>query len=432
MMNVLVIGAGGVGESICALFDRRKNADEWLGKVVLADYDFEKAKEAAAKQRNKDRFIAEQVDALKREDLVRLARKYEIGYMVHCLVTEGFTSVIMDACLECNCHFVDMALTETLRDPDDPTVIIQELGHEEFLKSKAFEEKGLYAMVGCGVEPGMVDYFARFAEKHFFDEIEELHVRDGSNLRHPTNELVFGFSVATTLMECLYGPHLYDYEKGIYSAEPLTLTEEFWLPGGIGMTRMSAVEHSEPFNMSQHIKGLKKADFKIGYGQDFEDAMKYLKQLGLLSDRKVILRGKEVKPVDLLVDLLGAVSPEPKKIGQELVGKTCAGLWVVGRKDGMERQVYIYQVADNQECIEKYGTPAVVAQTAVVPAIIVELTAKGEMEGPFGVRLSEEFNPMPVLELLEEYEFPAGVLEMESEYREKIEREQFKQPFSNV
>ena len=74
MMNVLVIGAGGVGESICALFDRRKNADEWLGKVVLADYDFEKAKEAAAKQRNKDRFIAEQVDALKKEDLVRLAR----------------------------------------------------------------------------------------------------------------------------------------------------------------------------------------------------------------------------------------------------------------------------------------------------------------------------------------------------------------------
>ena len=91
------------------------------------------------------------------------------------------------------------------------------------------------------------------------------------------------------------------------------------------MTRMSAVEHSEPFNMSQHIKGLKKADFKIGYGQDFEDAMKYLKQLGLLSDRKVILRGKEVKPVDLLVDLLGAVSPEPKKLARSWWEKLVQG-----------------------------------------------------------------------------------------------------------
>lgn len=429
MMNVLVIGAGGVGESVCALFARRKNAEEWLGKVVLADYDYEKAKEAAERMGDPKMFIAEQVDALKKDEIVALARKYNIGYMVHCLVTEGFTTVIMDACLECDCHFVDMALTETIRELDDPTVIIQELGFEEFKKSDAFEEKELYAMVGCGVEPGMVDYFARFAERHFFDEIDELYVRDGSNLRHPANELVFGFSVTTTLMECLYGPHLYDHQKGIYSAEPLTLAEEFWLPGGIGMTRMSAVEHSEPFNMSRHIKGLKKADFKIGYGQQFEDAMKYLKQLGLLSAEKVTVRGKELKPVDALIDLLGAVSPEPKKVGQELMGKTCAGLWVKGKKDGLERQVYLYQVADNQECIQKYGTPAVVAQTAVVPAIIVELTAKGQMEGPFGVRLSEEFNPMPVLKLLDDYGFPAGVLEMESEYREKREQEVFKMPF---
>ena len=97
-----------------------------------------------------------------------------------------------------------------------------------------------------------------------------------------------------------------------------------------------------------------------------------------------------------------------------------------GKKDGKERQVYIYQVADNQECVKKYGTPAVVAQTAVVPAIVVELVARGKMEGPFGVRVSEEFNPMPVLALLEEYEFPAGVYEMESEYREELEKNAFK------
>ena len=425
-MKVLVLGAGGVGESICALFKRRKNTNEWLEKVILADYDYEKAAEAVKKLDDTEMFVAEQVDALNKDEVIALARKYDVGFMVHCLVTEGFTEVIMDACLECECHFVDMALSETVRDSEDPTKIIQELGHREFLKSNDFEERGLYALVACGVEPGMIDYFARYAENNLFDEIDGLYVRDGSNLTHPSSELVFGFSVGTTLMECLYGPHLYSEEKGIYSDEPLTHTEDFWLPGGIGMTRMSAVEHSEPLNMSRHIKGIKDADFKIGYGKEFEDAKKYLKQLGLLSDTEVELKGKKIIPVNALIDLLSVVSPEPKKIGQELIGKTCAGVWVKGRKDGKERQVYIYQVADNQECVNKYGTPAVVAQTAVVPAIVVELVARGKMEGPFGVRVSEEFNPIPVLELLEEYEFPAGVYEMESEYRESREKEVFK------
>ena len=425
-MKVLVLGAGGVGESICALFKRRSNTKNWLEKVILADYDYAKAVRAVEKLDEPDMFVAEQVNALNKDEVVAVARKYDVGFMVHCLVTEGFTEVIMDACLECGCHFVDMALSETIRDPEDQTKIIQELGHNEFLKSDDFEKKNLYGLVACGVEPGMIDYFARYAENNLFDEIEGLYVRDGSNLTHPSSDLVFGFSVSTTLMECLYGPHLYSAEKGIYSADPLTYTEDFWLPGGIGMTRMSAVEHSEPLNMSRHIKGIKEANFKIGYGKDFEDAMKYLSQLGLLSNSEVELHGEKIIPVNVLIDLLGAVSPEPKEIGLELIGKTCAGLWVKGKKDGKERQVYIYQVADNQECVKKYGTPAVVAQTAVVPAIVVELVARGKMEGPFGVRVSEEFNPMPVLALLEEYEFPAGVYEMESEYREELEKNAFK------
>ena len=154
--------------------------------------------------------------------------------------------------------------------------------------------------------------------------------------------------------------------------------------------------------------------------------MKYLKELGLLSNKEIELKGKKIVPVNALIDLLEVVAPEPKEIGQALIGKTCAGLWVKGKKAGMERQVYIYQVADNQGCVKKYGTPAVVAQTAVVPAIVVELVARGKMEGPFGVRVSEEFNPMPVLALLEPYGFPAGIHEMESEYREAKEEENFK------
>ena len=44
--------------------------------------------------------------------------------------------------------------------------------------------------------------------------------------------------------------------------------------------------------------------------------------------------------------------------------------------------IHIYQVADNQDCIEKYTTNSVVAQTAVGPVIMMELVAKGIWKDP--------------------------------------------------
>jgi saccharopine dehydrogenase-like NADP-dependent oxidoreductase len=112
-----------------------------------------------------------------------------------------------------------------------------------------------------------------------------------------------------------------------------------------------------------------------------------------------------------------------RDVGLSLVGKTCAGVWVKGKKDGMTREVYIYQVADNQECIERLNCPAVTAQTACCPVIVTGLIAEGKIEGPYGARVSEEYSPEPVLSRLADYGFPAGILEMESEYREHLEEQ---------
>jgi saccharopine dehydrogenase (NAD+, L-lysine forming) len=49
-------------------------------------------------------------------------------------------------------------------------------------------------------------------------------------------------------------------------------------------------------------------------------------------------------------------------------GKTCAGTWVTGTgKDGNARDVYLYHVSDNDECMARYGSQAVVLQTALNP-----------------------------------------------------------------
>ncbi len=102
-----------------------------------------------------------------------------------------------------------------------------------------------------------------------------------------------------------------------------------------------------------------------------------------------------------------------------MIGKGCAGTWVKGTKDGMKRSVYLYQVADNQECNKKYTTNSVVAQTAVGPVIMLELVAKGiwKLEGVHG---PESFDPDPFVERLAKYEFPGGIREMGSEYADAM------------
>ena len=47
---------------------------------------------------------------------------------------------------------------------------------------------------GSGVEPGMVNVFARYAGDYLFDSIAELNVRDGDNLSVDGYDIAFGFS----------------------------------------------------------------------------------------------------------------------------------------------------------------------------------------------------------------------------------------------
>ena len=103
--------------------------------------------------------------------------------------------------------------------------------------------------------------------------------------------------------------------------------------------------------------------------------------------------------------------PDPARLGDKMEGKTCAGTWVKGTKDGHPRQVYLYQVADNAACMKRWGCQAVVAQTAFSPVIGWDLIEHGKWKG-VGVLGPEAFVSEPFMEKMTEYEFPFGMTEM--------------------
>ena len=136
---------------------------------------------------------------------------------------------------------------------------------------------------------------------------------------------------------------------------------------------------------------------------------------------------EKIKVGDVMVsprDVLAAAAPDPNEIGKRYVGKTAAGTWVRGKKDGMVREVYLYQVADNQECVEKYDNQVVQSQTAFTPVITLELLAAGKLgshhgDPKAGVHNPEAFCADDFVGLLEPYEFAGGLLEMPSEYKSR-------------
>jgi saccharopine dehydrogenase-like NADP-dependent oxidoreductase len=305
---------------------------------------------------------------------------------------------------------MDMAMTLSSPHPTDPFHQPGiKLGDYQFERSAAWQAKGLLALVGLGVEPGMADVFARYAQDHLFDEIEEIGVRDGSNIQIDGYEFAPNFSIWTTIEECLNPPVIWEAGKGWFTTAPFSEHETFEFPEGIGKIDVVNVEHEEVLLMPRWIKA-RRVTFKYGLGNQFIDVLKTLHTLNLDRKERIEVKGVQVAPRDVVAACL----PNPAHLGDRMHGKTCAGTWVKGIKNGQPREVYLYQVADNAQCMQRWGCQAVVAQTAFGAVIGWDLIEHGLWKGR-GVLGPEAFDAVPFMEKMAEYEFPYGVREMTPE-----------------
>jgi len=422
-MKVLIVGSGGVGESTAAIAKFRDPKGEIFETMVMADYDPARAQAASKRLGDEQRFPAERVDAGDVDAVVALARKYDVDVL--CTFTHiEYNLTMLQAALKAGVHHMDASTSFSTPHPTDPfnTCGDKILGDEEFAMGPQFEKIGKLALAGFGVEPGMSDWYCRYAADHFFDEIDEIGVRDGANLEIPGFKgISFGFNIWMTIEECTNPAVVWERERGFYTVPPLSDPEPFYLPEGIGWVDCAHVEHEEVIHIGHYerlLKGVKKATFKYALGQEFIDAMEVFKSVNMHKASPINVKGVTVRPRDVIV----AAAPDPNEIGKRYIGQTCAGIWAKGRKDGKERQVYLYQVADNQESVGRFGTQGVVAQTAFPGVIALELLATGKLQGyrgnpEGGVFPAQAFSCDDFVQLQAEYGFPGGVLEMDSEYK---------------
>lgn len=411
-MRMMLVGAGAVGESILKVLKWRDPAGEWLEYVLVSDFDLHRAQEVAGKLNGDARFDAVEVDATDKEGMKQLIRMHRIDFLMD--AAPPFASnYIFDAAYETGIDYGNMGTWSVPMEHPAYGLGIENSYTEpmtkyNFDRFEAWNKKGNMAVICMGIDPGVVNVFAKYAATELLDELREVHVKDGGNLSVPDadpDDIMFGFNVWTVLDEVMNPNVEYDASRGGFLVEKPFAGREIWeMPDGVGKNTLVKVEHEEVVTMPKYLKqyGLQRATFKISLDENLITALKVIDKLGLRSIHPVRVGEKEVVPRDVVA----ACAPQPKDIGNEMIGEMLVGVQCVGRKNEQDKAYFLYQAFDNQKSMERWGSQAVVAQTGFGAALAIELIGRGIWREA-GVFSPEYFDPIPFMKLMDEtgYEY---------------------------
>jgi len=402
-MRVLLVGVGTVGEAIARMSAQR----DWCEAMVLADYDLSRPTAIQRELGDAQRFPVEQVDARDSDAIAELARRHRADLVMNA-VDPRFVMPLFDGALKAGVDYIDMANSLSKPHPSEPfSRPGVKLADEQLARAGEWEAAGRLALIGIGMDPGLTDIFAAHAAKHLFDEIDEVHIRDGGDLAIPGYAFAPVFSIWTTIEECLNPPVVWA-DGDWHTTEPFSAPEQFPFPEGVGPVECVNVEHEEVLLVPRWIPGVRKVTFKYALGADFIEKLKFLHDIGLDRTEPVQVRGMEVSPRDVVA----AVVPDPAKMGDKFVGRAIVGTWVIGRRNGKPREVFLYQMADAQETLRSTGSQVVGWQTGFNPVLAMELLATGAWSAT-GVLGPEAFDPDPYLALMDRYGIHYAMVEMD-------------------
>ena len=302
----------------------------------------------------------------------------------------------MDACLETGVHYVDTANYE----PEDTAKFEYKW---QWAYKERYEKAGITALLGSGFDPGVTSVFSAYALKHYFDEINYIDILDCNAGDH-------GYPFATN-----FNPEINIREvsaKGSYwenghwvETEPMEIKRVYDFPE-IGEKDMYLLHHEEIESLALNIPGIKRIRFFMTFGESYLTHLRCLENVGMTSIEPIMYEGKEIIPLQFLK----AVLPDPSSLGPRTKGKTNIGCIFTGKKDGVEKTIYIYNTCDHQECYKEVGSQAV-AYTTGVPAMIgTMMLMTGTWQGP-GVFNIEEFDPDPFMDALNKWGLPWKIKE---------------------
>ncbi|HEC1579888.1 TPA: saccharopine dehydrogenase family protein [Campylobacter upsaliensis] len=395
MANLLIIGAGGVSRVAsvkCAM-----NSDVFT-KITLASRT--KSKCDAIASFIKDRLgvgvETAEVDADNVEAVVALIQKTEAEILLNLALPYQDLS-LMDACLKTGIHYIDTANYEH---PD----LAKFEYKEQWAKDESFKKAGILGLLGSGFDPGVTNVFCAYAKQNLFDEIHYIDILD-CNAGDHGYPFATNFNPEINLREVSAKGRYFENGQWI-ETEPMEIKIEWDYPE-VGVKDSYLLYHEELESLVKNIPSLKRIRFFMTFGQSYLTHMKCLENVGMLGIKPIKHKGQEIIPIEFLKTLL----PDPASLGERTKGYTNIGCVIRGVKDGKDRQVYIYNVCNHEECFKETGAQAVSYTTGVPAMIGAKLIARGIWSG-VGVKNMEEFDAKAFMDELNTQGLPWKILEM--------------------
>ena len=386
MPNVLIIGAGGVGQVVT---HKCTQASEVFENICLASRNVEKCDKIAAQLPRPIRTA--QVDADDVGALVNLIRAEKPDLVLHvALPYQDFS--IMDACLETGIDYLDTANYEP---PDEARFCYD----WQWKYHDRFKERGIMALLGSGFDPGVTNVFCAWARKHHFDEIHELDIID-CNAGDHGQPFATNFNPEINIREVTARGRYFEAGQWL-ETEPLSVHKEFDFPKGIGSRKIYLMYHEELESLTRHMPEIRRARFWMTFSDNYLKHLEVLENVGMTRIDPVEYEGREIVPLKFLKALL----PDPGSLGPLTRGRTCIGCLIKGIKEGKEKTYYIYNICDHEKAYKEVGSQAI-SYTTGVPAMLgamMMLTKKWTGQGVFNM---EQFNPDPFMEALPPYGLP--------------------------
>lgn len=394
MGKILIIGCGGVAS---VAIQKCCQVSEVFTEMCIASRTVSKCEALKEKLEGKTntKITTAQVDADNVDELIALIEKEKPEVVLN-LALPYQDLTIMDACLATKVHYIDTANYE----PEDTAKFEYKW---QWAYRERFEEAGITALLGSGFDPGVTSVFSAYALKHYFDKINYIDIMDCNAGDH-------GYPFATN-----FNPEINIREvsaKGSYwedghwvETEPMEIKRVYNFPE-VGEKDMYLLHHEEIESLALNIPGIKRIRFFMTFGQSYLTHLKCLENVGMTSIEPIMYEGKEIIPLQFLK----AVLPDPASLGPRTVGKTNIGCIFIGKKDGKEKKLYIYNVCDHQECYKEVGSQAI-SYTTGVPAMIGAMMIMNGTWNKAGVYNIEEFDPDPFMEALNKYGLPWKISE---------------------
>lgn len=398
--NVLIIGAGGVAQVVA---HKCAQHNDILGQIALASRTLTKCEEIAKSVEEKGSMKRAgtiqcyALDALDVAATAALIRETQSQIVIN--VGSAFLNMaVLSACIETGAAYLDTAIHE---DPDKICETPPWYENYEWKRKTVCAENKITAILGVGFDPGVVNAYAALAQEDYFDSIDSIDIID-INAGHHGHYFATNFDPEINFRE--FTGRVWSWQNAQWTQNKMFEVKRTDNLPVVGEQTSYMTGHDEIHSLSKNLN-VPNIRFWMGFGEHYINVFNVLNSLGLLSEQPVTTaEGLEVIPLKVVK----AVLPNPSSLAPNYTGKTCIGDLVKGQKDGQEREVFIYNVADHQDAYNEVGSQGISYTAGVPPVAAAILVAQGEWDVEKMVNV-EELPSKPFLNLLNHMGLPTNI-----------------------